>query len=368
MPKIGVLGLGSVGLRTSYLLKEKGYDIVGLDSSNARVTKARNMGINALLFDVEGGQMPSWLEKRKVATAVVALPTSVAERVVAKLASRGIPMVVVTVKPLSLKAEEGSNPSILLEAGLSPGISNLVAYSIAAREGGGSRVRVLVGSFGNVVDNMLSHSSTWSTLDMLEQYLAEAMAIQGGIPVKLNPLDESHWGLVEDPVFGRLECFPSQGLGGFIERHGYMFEELMECSVRRPGHLQTVRTLYQLGLLDKNPMKVSGCIVSPVEVTAELIRRRYPSSMGDSVLFTVEKFEDGRWVPEVKMRVYSDPSWTATSKAVGGAVAGLAELFIDEGLAEEESGIIYPETLYELGLYERLLSLLPNYGVVVEKG
>ncbi len=367
MVRVGILGLGSVGLRAANILSERGFDVIALDARGEAVEKARELGIDARLFDVEGGQLPDWLEERRIVVALVALPHHVAEKVVARLMDRGIPMVVVTVKPLTINTSTSRPSPAIVEAGLSPGLSNLVVFR-TAREVGRTSVRVLVGSFGKQDDGVLGHASTWSTRDMLEQYVSPSVIVKDGRVLEVDPLDEQFWIEFLDQSFGKLVCFPSQGLSGFMDRHGGMFRYLAECSVRRPAHLNTVKTLQYLGLLDKSTIRVAGCIVRPIDLMSELISRRYPAVLGDNALLIVETLEGQDWRRVFRLTAVSDVWWSATSKAVGGASAAFTEVFISESIFESEEGVIYPEDLYEMGLYEKLVSLLTSHGVAIEEG
>ncbi|GBF09561.1 L-lysine 6-dehydrogenase [Aeropyrum pernix] len=367
MVKIAVLGLGRVGLRAAYNLASRGFDVLGLDASNDAVSRARSLGLEARLYDVEGRKAGEYLRGQRVVAAFIALPYPVASRAVAHLSSAGIPVVVASIKPLRIDPGVVRAP-ILTEVGVSPGLSNVILYSIAAETGGGVSARVYVGSFGAREDGLLSHASTWRVEEMLEQYVTPAKLIQDGSEAVADPLDPSLWMEYSDPEHGVLECFPSQGLAGFISRRRSLFKELMECSLRRRGHLKVVLTMRGLGLLDSTPLKVSGCIVRPFDMAVKLVETRYPPDVGDVAVFTVEARRGGRWETLARASLRHGDGWSASSKMVGGASSAFAEVFAAEGLSEEEPGIIYPEDLYELGLAEKLLSLLPSHGVSLEVG
>ncbi|BAN89617.1 saccharopine dehydrogenase C-terminal domain-containing protein [Aeropyrum camini] len=367
MVRIAVLGLGRVGLRAAYNLASRGFDVLGLDASNDAVSKARSLGLDARLYDVEGRKAGEYLRGERVVAALVTLPYSVASRTVAHLSSAGIPVVAASIKPLSLETGLVRAP-VLTEVGVSPGLSNVILYREAAGSGGGAYARVYVGSFGAREDELLSHASTWRVEEMLEQYVTPAKLIQDGLEKEADPLDPSYWMEYRDPEHGPLECFPSQGLAGFIQRRGSLFRDLMECSLRRRGHLRVVLTMRGLGLLDSTPLKVSGCIVRPFDMAVKLVELRYPPDAGDTAVFTVEALRGGVWRTLARASLTHGGGWSASSKMVGGAASAFTEVFAAEGLWEEEPGIIYPEDLYELGLVDRLLSLLPSHGISLEVG
>ncbi len=360
-----VVGLGNVGLRVAYELNMRGYRVLGLDGRGERLKIARDLGIEAKLVDAE--RVASLGESfNRDSVIVVAMPSDIGVRVSSRLASNGFKVVDVSLRRRSYtSASDVKRGGLLLpEAGVSPGLSNVLAYHAIREKGGPGRLRVYVGSISSKSDGLLGYVATWSTREFLMEYTGKSLMIRGSRPVEVDPLDPKYWGSVSWPGIGTLEYFVSDAMRRFLLRNAKHLVEGAELTIRRPGHLSFMRRLREIGLLDSSPLKAGGCPVSPLEFTARLFEKTF-KGVEDMVLLRVE-YDGPEGAKAYSMKVVHDEEWSATSKAVGGMEASFAEMVSSN--MDALSGVIYPEDLVELGMTEDLLKLARSRGLLVEEG
>jgi len=62
---------------------------------------------------------------------------------------------------------------------------------------------------------------------------------------------------VKVPGFGTMEFFPTDGLRSLLKTYGEL-KELVEYTLRWPGHLETIRLLGDMGFFDNDFVIVGG--------------------------------------------------------------------------------------------------------------
>ena len=80
-------------------------------------------------------------------------------------------------------AARAAGVTIIPDAGLAPGISNLVAGEAYARRGAPQELVIMVGGVAQDRSQPYGYCVTWSLDDLLEEYVRPARIVQGGRPL-----------------------------------------------------------------------------------------------------------------------------------------------------------------------------------------
>ncbi len=358
---VAVVGLGNVGLRVAYDLALQGYSVLGLDSRGSRVAIARRLGLEAKTIDALSDSIV-YSKVNGASVVAVAMPSEIGSRLSTALAARGLRVVDVS---LLHRPPAGEVRGLLLaEAGVSPGLSTLLAEAAIKSRGPGGHLAVAAGSVSEDSSAPLGHAATWSVIDFLKEYVEPGFIAYRGSVVEVDPLNPEAWLPVEWPGVGRLECFIGGGMKRFLARRSHRLSMGFECSLRRPGHLAAMRILRDLGLLSEEPVKASGCPVRPLDLLARLVEKK-TGGYRDLALMQVEYSGPGgleAWRLEVRWA----GEWSATSIAVGGMQSAFVEL-IASGELDDVKGVVYPEDIAAMGLEHKLLGLAEKRGLSVSR-
>jgi saccharopine dehydrogenase-like NADP-dependent oxidoreductase len=108
-------------------------------------------------------------------------------------------------------------------------------------------------------------------VDVVEEYTRPARLRRNGKTVVLPALSEVE--AVDFPEVGALEAFNTDGLRTLLRTSAT--PEMVEKTMRYPGHAEWMRGLRQTGFFDDKPITVGQAAVSPREVTARLLERAW---------------------------------------------------------------------------------------------
>ncbi len=365
MSRIAVIGLGRIGLRLAWELKDLGYDVVGVDASSSAADRAeRLLGIEVKVADVTAldGLKAS---VKDVDVAAVALPGSVGHKALLGLVTLGVDTVDVSFSPEDpystidhLARKKGV--TVVVDAGVAPGLSNML-IGMLVREMNAKRARILVGGVSSDPSAPLGLSATWSIEDLLDEYLRKARYIRNGRVESVDPL--SHVITVRIPGIGDMEAIPTDGLRTML-RNLSGLEMLIEYTLRWPGHARVINELLHINMLDESPITVGGCSVAPRRLLAKLLESRL-TGYKDLVILITEAWNGDEWAG-FRAIVEHSGEWTAMSIATASFQAAATDLLARGRL--EGPGVVAPEELALKGnLAEYVLDYISRRGVELEK-
>ncbi len=121
---------------------------------------------------------------------------------------------------------------------------------------------------------------------MIEQYLRPARIVEHGEIVLREALSEPV--LVDFPEIGTLEAFNTDGLLSLTETLDV--PNMLEQTMRYPGHRGFVWAMRETGLLNDEPIEINGCMVSPRELTCSMLFPKWTYEPGERDL-TVMRVE-----------------------------------------------------------------------------
>lgn len=203
-------------------LLKGGHDVIGYDGAagcdlSSRLALASTLGGG---FDI----------------GVCCLPGDLGFQAAQVACELGLPYVDLSFMPEDAVAKLRPNAPLVVDAGLCPGLSNLVVgkYGQGVRE-----VDIFVGGVAPTSDyGFHGYATTWSVDDLLEEYKRPARVLRDWTQSKLEPMDPDNWFSVDVPEVGRMEAFPSDGLRSLLT--GRRAADMTEYTLRWPGHMKAI--------------------------------------------------------------------------------------------------------------------------------
>lgn len=289
--------------------------------------------------------------------AVTALPGPVGLRALTNLVQAGVPTVDVAFSPeapfhLDAAAQRAGVP-VVVDAGVAPGLSNVLAAEVRRVLGGLDHLRIYVGGLPLQPPPVFHHAVYFNPRDLLAEYIRPARMRAAGREAGPAPLDAPVERLRDDEV-GPLEAFISDGLRSLLATMPDV-PDMAELTLRLPGHLEEMRHLRALGLLEDD---------AATDALARALGTKFPAAaFPDRLLMEVWGARGGR---EARRRVHvlHAAGSSAMSRATGGTAAATAALLARGGF--RAPGVHAPERLgAEAKPCEALLADLAGQGIAV---
>ncbi|MEM1538022.1 MAG: saccharopine dehydrogenase C-terminal domain-containing protein [Candidatus Nezhaarchaeales archaeon] len=371
--KVVVLGCGRVGYAAALNLVKWGYNVTVADVDARRINycRASLKNVEAVRLDVKDLEAVRRLVKG-FRLVCCTLPGSLSFNVLRLCLSLGLKVVDTSFTPedqLKLNDEAERTDSLLIpDCGFAPGLTNLLAGRIAASFNQVEELAIYVGGLPLKPLPPLNYALTWSTEDLIEEYVREARIMVNGETRKVDPL--SSIGSIHMEGVGSLEFFYSDGLRTLLKTLRNV-KNMYEATLRYPGHLNAMLLLKRLGLLSDTPIEVDGLQIRPKRFLAKLLEANLPRDVEDVVVMKVEAvgIKDGLHVKErfiMIERFDAATGLTAMARVTGGFCAVIAKL-VAEGTIKGR-GVIPPELIgMDEQLYSRVMEGMVKAGIHVKK-
>jgi saccharopine dehydrogenase-like NADP-dependent oxidoreductase len=348
--RVLVLGVGRVG---SLIVRElsRSFEVTAVDLDRRRL-EALGREVATLSMDVSNED--KLVEAMRGHELVVnALPGSLGFRVL-RACVRGrrdlVDVSFMPEDPLTMKeAVLDAGITAIVDAGFAPGLSNMLVGRSLADLGNLDSVEINVGGLPKVPRPPLYHMVLFSPMDLIDEYLRPARAVKGGRLVYLDPLS-----VVERVrVLGfELERFPTDGLRTMLSTvNAY---DMVEYTLRWPGHLERMRVLKELGFFSRDRLESTVQAIAP-HMTYE--------GVDMSLMEVITRSAN----VEVRYLLYDE--------AVGGdmsmaRVTGYTATYVTHLLAEGkiEKGLIPPEHLgAKRDAFDYIVGNLRSRGIKIER-
>ncbi len=369
--KLVVLGAGMVG---SAIARDLADDAgLRVDVADVRpealervAGKARPLGtVRADLSDPEA-------VKRLVAgydLVVGALPSVIGFRTLRAVIEAGRDLVDISFMPenaveLDALARERGTTAIV-DCGVAPGLSNMMAGAAAARLDACDSVEIYVGGLPVERRWPFDYKAGFAPWDVLEEYTRPARVVEHGRVVVKEPLSEPE--LLDFPGVGTLEAFNTDGLRSLVDTMKAPF--MKEKTLRWPGHAELMRVLKDTGFFSLEAVDVAGQKVRPRDLTAALLFPKWTFAEGEADLTVmrvrVEGIAHGEHVAygwDFVDRFHEPSGLRSMSRSTGYVATSVARLVASGRFTRR--GVHPPETLGATeGLLERVLADLVARGV-----
>ncbi|MCK5146704.1 saccharopine dehydrogenase NADP-binding domain-containing protein [bacterium] len=245
----------------------------------------------------------------------------------------------------------------IMDCGVAPGISNLSLgyYNTQFKVDG---FRCLVGGLPRVRRWPYEYKAPFSPIDVIEEYLRPARYVRDGEEVVMPALSEPE--LIDFEDIGTLEAFNTDGLRSLIET--IPIPDMIEKTMRYPGHIEKMRMLRESGFFSEELMDVKGTQIRPIDVTTALLFPIWKLTPQDEE-FTIMRIEvkgvkdDQPIKVQIDMLDRTDPETGLSSMArtTGFPCTGTARLVLDGSYSH--IGISPPEYVGAAdGCFDKLIA------------
>ncbi|HVM45686.1 MAG TPA: saccharopine dehydrogenase C-terminal domain-containing protein [Candidatus Thermoplasmatota archaeon] len=291
---------------------------------------------------------------------VLALPSALARRALEHLVSVGARVADVSFTPeppLDLDAAaKASGACALVDCGVAPGLSHVLAGAAHRELGGLDGLVILVGGLPLAPPRYFHHAVYFNPRDLVAEYLRPARLRRAGRDEAPAPL-EAHVETHKDAEYGELESFVSDGLRTLLASFPDC-PEMEERTLRWPGHLHFMRGLRAAGLLDEPG--------GTADATAAALGRSYPGEEHPDVLLMEVRAQRGAERRAWRLADVRREGLSAMARTTAFTTTAVARLLARGDF--REPGVHAPERLgLAEGLAARVLAELGARGVGVER-
>lgn len=267
---------------------------------------------------------------------VLAVPSEIAHMALANLIAAGVPVSDVSFTPnppLDLdEAAKKTGACCIVDVGVAPGLCHILAASAYSELGGLDSIRILVGGMPQDPPPVFKHAIYFNAHDLLSEYVRPARARRAGKDIQPAPLDVE-FEQFDDGELGHLEGFLSDGLRSLLPSFPDV-KEMTEWTLRWPGHLEAMKDLREIGLLE-----------SPEGFRAigNTIATRYSSDAFPDVLLMVVEAKRGKELRAWRLLDKRTNNQSAMSRTTGYTTAAVAMVLARKQFTEP--GVHPPEHL-----------------------
>lgn len=316
-----MFGAGLVGsLIARDLAAEGEFEVLAVDRSEAAL--AALAGVRGVKREAADLTAPGEVARLVpgAAVAVGAVPGRLGTTLVRNLVAARVPVADISFSPedpflLDAEAKVAGVP-VIVDAGVSPGLSNLAAGRATVLLDEIDTLTIYVGGLPAGREGLWEYRSVFSPTDVIEEYTRPARVVENGrVVVKpaLSDVEE-----IEAPGVGRLEGFLSDGLRTVLTT--VKASNLREKTLRWPGHAERMRLLRETGFFSSTPVPVGGVDVVPRALTEALLFETWRRPEGEVELTFLRVEASGtrggqRVVARWGLLDRTDPATRATSMA-----------------------------------------------------
>ncbi len=378
-PEVAIIGCGNIGSATATLLRELGIESLLIDNDESKLRYLSKVyGFETKYLNILNESSEEVLKElaSKLVACLTALPSSVGFKGVKVCIKAGFKYVIdvsymredqFLLNELAIK--KGS--TVLVDAGLAPGLSNLLvgnSYLRILNEGSEVKdVLIYVGGLSKDPRCPLGLAKTWNVRDLLDEYVRPARVVINGSIKYVDPL--SIVGEVKVPKVGTFEYFVSDGLRTMIKSLKPPKELMIEYTLRYLGHLRIMKLLKELGLLSEEPIKVGSTEVVPIEVTTELLSKLLSKCVEDRVIMYIKVLGTNSVSHQYLLNKSFDSrrGLSAMSLTTSGTQASITKALINNELVGVKEGIHGLEDVGINGGLCEVIKYLRSLGIDIEE-
>jgi lysine 6-dehydrogenase len=272
MKRIVVLGSGMVG-RIIALDLSGDFEVTAVDVSRDNLARLEGTAVKPLHADLSS---PSELRGIVGACDLVvgAVPGFMGFATLREVIAAGKDMVDISFFPedaLALDAAaRTAGVTAIVDCGVAPGMSNMILGYHAARMTV-QRFACYVGGLPFRREFPFEYKAPFSPADVIEEYIRPARYIENGHLVVKPALSDVE--NMDFPEIGTLEAFNSDGLRSLLAT--IKVPNMIEKTLRYPGHVERIRALRDGGFFDTDEIDVRGRKIRPLDFTSAVLFRQW---------------------------------------------------------------------------------------------
>jgi lysine 6-dehydrogenase len=245
--------------------------------------------------------------------------------------------------PLNQLAMDRGSVAVM-DCGVAPGSSSLILGRAEASWERVDAFRCYVGGLPVARHWPYEYKAVFSPIDVIAEYTRPArIKVNGKVVTKPALTDVEH---IDFHEVGTLEAFNTDGLRTLLKTS--KVPEMIEKTLRYPGHSESMRMLANIGFFSEEPLQLEGVPIRPIDLTAKLLIPAWQLSEGDKDLTVLRVELEGIVEGEHVVRRYnlldrydSDSKTTSMARTTGYTCTAMVNA-IAEGLYTEP-GLSPPE-------------------------
>jgi saccharopine dehydrogenase-like NADP-dependent oxidoreductase len=315
--KILILGAGNVGRAIAYDLSKE-FKVFAGDKSEEQLKKVKIFA-EPIKIDVTNFVNLVTLMK-KFDLTIGALPTDLTFSIFkAAIKAKCNVLDITSVRNDPFTFDEDAKKvkiTIVVYAGFAPGLSNILLGHIYSKLGILDQAIIHVGGLPKRPRPPLYHQVLFSPSSLLNLYIRPARCIKNGKLIKVDPLEK-----IEKVVLKKFkfERFITDGLNSLLNT--IKANNLIEFTVRWPGHLEKMKILKELGFFKKENLDFTSKIILPL-------------MQHDSPDFSIMEVYGRKDKKEIRYFIYDEAQngFTSMSRVTGFVTAVIARLMLKEKL------------------------------------
>lgn len=185
---------------------------------------------------------------------------------------------------------EKAGVTAIVDCGVAPGMSNLLAGHAATILDPCERLEIYVGGLPVERRWPYEYKAAFAPSDVIEEYVRPARIVIDGKTVTRPALSEPE--LLDFDGVGTLEAFNTDGLRSLAR--SLDVPDMIEKTMRYPGHIELMRVMRETGMFSKEPIEIDGKPVRPLDVTSALLFPRWAYAEGEADLTVLRVSARGR--------------------------------------------------------------------------
>ncbi len=271
--------------------------------------------------------------------------------------------------PLELDYLAKENDVVAMgDCGVAPGLSNMLIGHLSAEMDRLEDVKIYVGGLPVVRTWPYEYKAPFSPIDVIEEYTRPVRYRRDGKIITAPALSEPEF--IDFPGIGTLEAFNTDGLRTLLDTVDC--PNMVEKTLRYPGHRERVLMLRETGFFGREPVEVGGRKIRPIDLTAKLLFPLWKLKEKDEE-FTVMRVQvkaekDGEKVMhtyDLLKRGDIENGLSSMAMCTGYPVSIMVSLIL--GGEFRESGVIVPEFIGKSpAIFKKFMEKLERKGIVFE--
>ena len=262
--------------------------------------------------------------------------------------------------PLALDAEaKAAGVTAVVDMGVAPGMSNLIAGHFSAVIKDLKEIRILVGGLPVVREWPFEYGIVFSASDTIDEYLRPSRLIEHGDIVEKPALSDLE--LVDFGGIGTLEAFNTDGLRTLLRT--IKTDSMSEKTLRYPGHAEKMMMLRSAGFFSDRETEVKGKTVRPLDVAIKLFSENLRLKGEDITVMRVEALGEGKRMRYDLFDRYDSISGNTSMSRVTGFPCAIVAGMVARGEYKKQ-GISPPEILgKDSSVFGKVMAELEKKGV-----
>ena len=288
------IGAGLVGsAMIKDLVREQEFSVTAVDIDPRRLERIPDApGLEKRIGDVRDS---SFLDSLFAMEGILlnAVPGHLGYSVLKDAVKRGRQVVDICFAPedplLLVELAKESGATAIVDMGVAPGMSNLLSGCAAREMDEMYTLRILVGGLPKERVKPFEYKAGFSPVDVIEEYTRPARFIEHGRIVTREALSGIE--RVDISGIGSLEAFNSDGLRTLM--YTIKAEDMIEKTLRYPGHAAIMKLFCDTGLFSQRPVRVGEQEVVPRDLTSALLFQHWEMREGDEDITVMRVMAEG---------------------------------------------------------------------------